>query len=102
MRWTQNPGGIAGQWAMFDFRKEEPVLLADVAKRFKVSRRTVDKWIARGLEVFQVLGEGAIYTTWEAVTRAATDAAPNREAISRNRGLAKQIAAEVAAYAARP
>lgn len=81
---------------MLDFKREEPVLIADVAKRFNVSRRTVDNWIAKGLEA-EKLG-GLVFTTWEAISRFAVEIPSVAPAASqrRSRSAQKEIEAFLA------
>jgi len=52
---------------MIDLRRETPIDVEWIAERFKVSKRTVSKWFARGLERLKI--GGRVYSSIEAVQR---------------------------------
>ena len=59
---------------MIDLRRERPMPLSKAAKFCSVDRRTIERWIAKGLESIKIGGK--VYTSRAALQRFATGTRP--------------------------
>ena len=81
---------------MIDLRRERPMPLNKAARFCSVDRRTIERWISRGLESIKI--GGRIYTSRAALQRFATGKRPacryrSRKEIENERQMHRELEA---------